>query len=162
MPAPNVVAVDHIAVAVTDLDAAIAWVTSALGCSVQEERQTVGKHSGMRSAVVCLGALTLVLVQGTEAGSQVSEFVDRKGCGVQHIALRVQSIAQAVESLQARGVAFATPVLRDEQAGLAQIFTLRDPATGLMVEFIERGAGSGFSDSNVTRLFETLEERQLY
>jgi methylmalonyl-CoA/ethylmalonyl-CoA epimerase len=158
----NVVAIDHIAVAVPDLDAAVAWAQKALGCELVDARDTHGKTSGMKSAVMRLGGFTLVFVQGTDKTSQVTEFVDKCGPGVQHIALRVNNLAAAIASLQSKGVEFATPLLEDNAAGLAQIFTVRDPSTGLMLEFIQRSAGTGFSDKNVTKLFESLEERKLY
>jgi 4-hydroxyphenylpyruvate dioxygenase-like putative hemolysin len=157
-----VVAVDHIAVAVPDLEAAILWTEKCFGAKVREVRETAGKRTGMRSAVVELGALVIVLVQGTEEGSQVTEFVRKHGPGVQHIALRVESMTQAIDSLHSGEVPLATPLLHDEAARLKQIFTVRSPETGLMMEFIERGAGGEFSERNVTRLFEALEERELY
>jgi methylmalonyl-CoA/ethylmalonyl-CoA epimerase len=156
--AHNIVGIDHIAVAVPDLEAAVQWATSVLGCSVIEERVTTGKRSGMKSAAVRLGGLTLVFVEGTGRDSQVTQFVERHGPGVQHIALRVKDIGQAISSLP--DMAFSTPRL--DCAPLSQIFSVRDPDTGLMLELIERRNYEGFSDQNVEALFKSLEERELY
>jgi methylmalonyl-CoA/ethylmalonyl-CoA epimerase len=154
----NIIGIDHIAVAVPDLQAAVAWATGQLGCKVIEERTTTGKHSGMKSAAVRLGALTLVFVEGTGSDSQVTQFVERHGAGVQHIALRVKDMGQAISALHT--MPFSTPRLDCEP--LSQIFSVRDPATGLMLELIERRNYDGFSDQNVQALFDSLEEKDLY
>jgi methylmalonyl-CoA epimerase len=156
--ADNIVGIDHIAVAVPDLQAAVQWAQNLLGCEVIEERVTTGKHSGMKSAAVRLGALKIVFVEGTGEDSQVTQFVQRHGAGVQHIALRVQDIGQAISALPR--MAFSTPRLDCDP--LSQIFSVRDPATGLMIELIERRNYEGFSDENVQALFKSLEERNLY
>ncbi|MBW8832791.1 MAG: hypothetical protein JF606_26020 [Burkholderiales bacterium] len=72
----------------------------------------------------------------------------------------VRDLGHAIDTLQARGLEFSTPRLDGE--GLSQIFGMRDPATGLMIELIERRNYTGFSDENVRRLFSSLETRQLY
>lgn len=156
--ADNIVGIDHIAVAVPNLDAAVQWSQKVLGCSVIEERVTAGKRSGMKSATVRVGGLTLVLVQGTGSESQVTQFVERHGAGVQHIALRVNDIGQAISSLP--HMAYSTPRL--DCAPLSQIFSVRNPDTGLMIELIERRDFDGFSDQNVDALFKSLEERNFY
>jgi 4-hydroxyphenylpyruvate dioxygenase-like putative hemolysin len=158
--AGNILGIDHIAVAVPDLGAAVAWARAKLGCELSEERETQGRHSGMKGATLRLGGLVLVFVEGIGTNSQVTQFVQRHGPGVQHIALRVQNIGQAIIALQANDLAFGTPRL--DSVPLSQIFSVRDAATGLMVEFIERRNYEGFSDENVQRLFDSLEEKQLY
>jgi len=158
--AGNVIGIDHVAVAVVDLTAAIQWAVDKLGCTLIEERETQGRYSGMKSAVVRLGGVVIVLVQGTNSESQVAQFTQRHGPGVQHVALNVRDLGHAIDTLQARGLEFSTPRLDGE--GLSQIFGMRDPATGLMIELIERRNYTGFSDENVRRLFSSLETRQLY
>ncbi|HET7865283.1 MAG TPA: VOC family protein [Burkholderiaceae bacterium] len=156
-----VVGIDHVAVAVGDLEAAVDWAIGQLGCRLRELRETRGEASGMRSAVLELGGLILVLVQGTSASSQVAQFVARHGPGVQHLALRVSDITQASSALARRGMHFSTPQLDGDD--LSQIFSTRDPRTGLMLELIQRHNGYlGFSDENVTRLFRSLEQRGEY
>ncbi|MET3498324.1 VOC family protein [Variovorax boronicumulans] len=157
----NVLGIDHVAVAVADLAGAVEWAVGKLGCVLLEERETQGKFSGMKSAVLKLGGFVVVLVQGTSSESQVTQFVAHHGPGVQHIALRVQDVAQAATTLESRGMTFSTPKLDGEN--LSQIFSLRDPVTGLMIELIERRNGyTGFSDENVSRLFRSLEQRQIF
>lgn len=147
-------AIDHLAIAVRDLEASIDWYTRVLGFSVTERRRTDGSVTGMVSAVLKAGELTVVLLEGTSSASQVSIFVDNYGPGVQHIAIRVADIESAVNDLERGGLKFDTPIIG--QPGLRQIFSQRDKASGLMLEIIQR-TGDGFDEQNVSQLFEALE-----
>jgi methylmalonyl-CoA epimerase len=153
--ARHLVGIDHIAVAVTSLDAAERWFCDVLGFQCVERRVLEGKRSGMRSVVMKLGPVVLVLIQGTNPESQVSRFVQRYGQGVQHIALQVHDIEPLVVALRHRGLEFSTTLV--EGPDLRQAFTRRNEDTGLMLELIERGQFSGFSDENVQSLFAQLE-----
>jgi 4-hydroxyphenylpyruvate dioxygenase-like putative hemolysin len=83
------------------------------------------------------------------------------GAGVQHVAFRVADLGQATEILGANGIEFSSPRLDSDD--LSQIFSVRNDATGLMVELIERQNGfKGFRDENVQRLFDSLETNELY
>ncbi|MES2939606.1 MAG: VOC family protein [Pseudomonadota bacterium] len=156
-----VMGIDHIALAVPDLEAATAWIRNVLGFTLVEKRETMGLKTGMKSAVLRLGPVTIVLTEGIGATSQVSQFVEEFGAGVQHVAFRVNDLGKAAAAMQARGLQFSSPRLDSDQ--LSQIFSTRDAATGLMVELIERQGGfQGFRDENVQRLFDSLESRNLY
>lgn len=156
----NVLGIDHLALAVPDLNAAIKWVRDVLGFEFDERRETQGKSSGMKSAVMRLGSVTLVLTEGIGEKSQTTQFVNNFGAGVQHVAFRVNDLAEAIESMESRGMQFSSPRLDSD--GLSQIFSRRDEATGLMVELIERRNFHGFRDENVQRLFDSLEAEELF
>jgi methylmalonyl-CoA/ethylmalonyl-CoA epimerase len=151
--------VDHIAIAVRDLDESVRYFERFFGCTVSEWRVTEGARTGMRSAVMSLGPLTIVLMQGMQPESQVSRYIDAYGPGVHHVALRVASTEQAGSVLAERGVQFSTDIIRSSKT--VQLFTKRDPATGMMLEIIERGQFSGFTDEGVQQLFEQMEENEL-
>ena len=156
----NVVGIDHIALAVPDLEAAIQWVNNVLGFHLEESRETYGKHSGMKSAVLRLGEVTIVLTEGIGEKSQTSQFVENFGAGVQHVAFRVKNLGDAITSMQGNGLEFSSPRLDSD--GLSQIFSHRNLATGLMVELIERRNYDGFRDENVQRLFDSLESEEIF
>jgi methylmalonyl-CoA/ethylmalonyl-CoA epimerase len=153
--AEHLVGIDHIAIAVTNLDAAEKWYREALGFRCVERRVLEGRKSGMRSVVMKLGPLIFVLIQGTNPESQVSRFIEHYGQGVQHVAFQVRGIDQLVATLRKRGLEFSTTLV--ESPELRQAFTRRNADTGLMLEFIERGEFSGFTDENVQTLFAQLE-----
>jgi methylmalonyl-CoA/ethylmalonyl-CoA epimerase len=151
--------IDHVAIAVHDLEQSIAFFTNVLGFELRERRKTEGKQTAMISAVLKAGPLTFVLLQGTSPDSQVSKFVEHYGAGVQHIAVGVKDLPRAAEELRSAGLEFDTSVI--ESAGLRQIFTHRDSGSGLMIEFIER-LGGDFSDQSVQNLFEQLEKKDAF
>ncbi len=151
--------IDHVAIAVKDLEESIRFYSEALGFVVFERRKTEGKHSAMVSAVMKAGPITVVLLQGTTPDSQVTKYVDHFGPGVQHIAIGVKDLPELVVELRAAGVEFDTTII--EGGGLRQIFTKRDPGSGMMYEIIER-LGGDFSDASVQNLFEQLEEHESF
>jgi 4-hydroxyphenylpyruvate dioxygenase-like putative hemolysin len=151
--------VDHIAIAVRDLAESVRYFERFFGCTVSEWRVTEGARTGMRSAVMNLGPVTIVLMQGMQPESQVSRYIDAYGPGVHHVALRVASTEQTGRVLAQQGVQFSTEIIRSSKT--VQIFTKRDPATGTMLEIIERGQFSGFTDEGVQQLFEQMEENEL-
>lgn len=151
--------IDHIAVAVKDLNSAKEFYCNILGFELKEERLTQGERSGMISAVVSSQSFDIVLIQGLESESQVSRYIDKYGPGVQHVALHVDCIEEAVAELSKKGLEFATSILSD--TSLKQAFTRRDPNSGMMIELIQRGEGKGFSDKNVSNLFNQLESADL-
>lgn len=151
--------VDHVAIAVRDLEESIKLYTEVLGFELKERRRTEGKNTAMVSAVLKAGPVTIVLLQGTSPDSQVSRFVENFGPGVQHVALGVQNLPEMAEELKAAGMEFDTTVI--QSPGLRQIFSKRDPGSGMMFEFIER-MGGDFSDQSVQQLFEQLEQKDSY
>lgn len=152
-------AIDHVAIAVRDLEESIKLYTETLGFELKERRRTEGKQTGMISAVLTAGPITVVLLQGTSAESQVSRFVEHFGPGVQHLAIGVQNLPAMTEELKAAGMEFDTTVI--ESPGLRQIFSKRDVGSGMMFEFIER-MGGDFSDQSVQNLFEQLERKNAF
>lgn len=151
--------IDHIAVAVHDLEQSIELYQRTLGFQLHERRRTEGRTTAMISAVMKAGPITVVLLQGTSPESQVSRYVDHYGPGVQHIAIAVHDLPALAAELKQAGVVFDTNVI--SSPGLRQIFTARDPGSGMMYELIER-MGGDFSDESVKSLFEQLEKKDAF
>lgn len=157
--AKHLTSIDHVAIAVRDLEESIKFYTEVLGFELTERRRTEGKQTAMVSAVLKAGPVTVVLLQGTTAESQVSRFVEHFGPGVQHLALGVQNLPEVTAELEAAGMEFDTTVI--SSPGLRQRFSQRDPGSGMMFEFIER-MGGDFSDQSVQQLFEQLEKKNAF
>ncbi len=154
-----VLGVDHVAVAVEDLQAGIDWYVNCLGFRLLETRETRGERTGMISAVLKSGSAIVVLIQGTSPRSQVSRFIQEFGPGVQHIALEVTDMDVAMRQLTSANAASDTHVIQDE--GIRQVFLRRDPGSGVRIELIERRGGT-FSDKTVEELFRKFEADDLY
>ncbi len=146
--------IDHVAVAVRDLEASVAWYSGVLGFTPLGRRETRGEATAMISNVMQAGNVVFVLTQGTSPESQVSRYVQHYGAGVTHVAVCVHELEAAVSELRASGVSFATEVIRGQ--GLLQAFTARDPGSGMMLELIQRDGGD-FSDASVEQLFRMME-----
>ena len=152
--------IDHIAIAVPDLDASIV-VYQRLGFELVERRKTTGSSTAMVSAVLRAGSLLFVLVQGAGPGSQVDRYLDNYGPGVQHIAIEVRNVEQLMRELGDAGVDFCSNLIQG--CGIRQAFTARDRSSGMMYELIERQTNDGdFTDDSVQNLFEQLERNDAY
>ncbi|PLY40174.1 glyoxalase [Janthinobacterium sp. ROICE36] len=153
----NSARIDHIAIAVRDLDEALFLYQEILGFELVARREVKGAFSGMISAELKAGGFSIVLVQGTDPQSQVSRYIAEFGPGVQHVAIEVEDVASVEMTLRKSGLKFATEVIRG--SNLVQIFTRRDSNCGMMFEFIQRvEAEDGFETVNIQKLFEQLEE----
>lgn len=151
--------IDHVAIAVTDLDAAVRWYCDNLGFVEMERRVTHGETTAMISAVVKSGSAVVVLVQGTSPNSQVSRFIEEFGPGVQHLAFSVPSLDSVLERLRGGGAAADIDVVEGE--GIRQVFLRRDPGSAVRVELIERNGGQ-FNDRSISTMFRAFEDRGLY
>ncbi len=158
--AQHATGINHIAIAVPELEASIEFFTKVLGFELGERRRTEGTTTAMISAVIKAGPLTFVLIQGTSPQSQVSRYIEHYGPGVQHIAIAVENIEGVAAGLKDSGLEFDTTIIRSP--GLQQIFTHRDAGSGLMIEFIDRSGKGDFSDTSVQELFSQLEAKDSF
>lgn len=155
------VKIDHVAIAVRDLEESIAFYQKLLGFQLVERRSTDGAQTGMVSAVLRAGAIIIVLVQGTSPDSQVNRYIEHFGPGVQHIAIEVRDVRKLMSELSLSGVEFSTTLI--EGRNIRQAFTARDRTSGMMYEFIERQTNDGdFTDQSVAELFAQLESNNAY
>lgn len=153
--------VDHIAIAVKDIEQALYLYQEIFGFTLVKRREIVGAFSGMKSAELNAGGFFIVLVQGTSPESQVSRYIEEYGPGVQHIAVEVDDVQLLSETLSESGIKFATSIIRGEE--ITQIFTQRESNSGMMIEFIQRTDNSKeFEAGNIQQLFEQLEENSAY
>ena len=137
--------IDHVVVAVDDVDATASLFGEHLGFHVEQ---------ATRAGVVVLGAggVTIVLV-GPEAGPDVAAHLERHGPGIHHVAIDVLNADYARRMLDAAGAPLLTPVMVDA-AGHEQFFTLRDPASGVQIGFVSRtGHRVGVATANVLEAF---------
>lgn len=158
--ARSAMAIDHVAIAVRDLDAAIAYYGEVLGFELRERRKIDGRVSGMDSAVMEAGGVKFVLVQGDSPESNVSRYIEAYGPGVQHVAIEVPDPQAAVDDLRARGADLLTGIIHGP--GLDQVFTKREPSSGMQLEIIARSENDGFDPRNVQELFEAMERENVY
>lgn len=145
--------IDHVVVAVTDLDEALSFFVERLGF----HRQALVGADEPGLAVVSAGGVTVVLVS-PEAGGSIARYLDHHGSGVQHIAIEVLNAGFARAVLAAQDVPLLTEVVVDDH-GMEQFFTVQDAASGVQLGFVSRtGHRVGFSAANVRALFDAIAD----
>lgn len=157
----NKTQIDHIAIAVVDIEKALFFYHEILGLEILAQQEIKGRFSGMKSVELKAWDLSIVLVQGTSPESQVCRYIEKYGPGVQHIGILVEDTEQVFKELKDRGVKFSTDLIQG--SGLIQVFTQRENNTGMMFEFIQRKKNTeGFELNNIQELFEQLELSNAY
>lgn len=119
---------DHVGIAVSDLQAALAFFKDVLGLHVERSEEVASQR--VRATFLDTGLSTLEMLESTAADSPIAKFVDQRGPGMHHVALRVENIGAALAHLRSRGVR-----LIDEQP--------RPGAEGALVAFIHPSASHG-------------------
>ena len=145
--------IDHVVIAVHDLDGAIDTFTNRLGFHLVP--LAGGETAGMRA--VAAGGVTMVLV-GAEASDAVAAYLAQHGSGIQHLAIDVLNAGYARAALTAVEAPLLTEVVVDGN-GHEQFFTVHDPGLGLQLGFISRtGHRVGIGAANVLALFAALAD----
>ena len=103
----GVLAVDHVGIAVADLDAAIAWYADTFGLVATHEE--VNEEQGVREAMLAApgdtaGGAAVQLLAPLRPDSAIGKFLDRNGPGIQQMAYRVADIEATCAALRAKGV----------------------------------------------------------
>jgi chorismate mutase-like protein len=152
--------IDHIAIAVRDIEVAIGFFTGNLGFELRDRWSIDGNYSGMDAAVINAGGASFVLVAATSPHSNVAQYIDAYGPGVQHVAIEVDDIDGARAELEARGFKFIGGIY--DVGGLKQMFSRRDPNSGMQIEIVSRGASAQFEKENVRNLFSIMEHEGVF
>ena len=158
----DAVGFDHITLCVKNLAAAESLFTTVLGFNVIWSAQDVGSDkSSMDTVVVQRGDAKIALMQGRnkERRSQICEFIDKYGEGVQHIAIEVDDIDSVCHEWESHGVRFCGDVKngRDGFGPLKQRFTYPlFPGCGVFLELTQRQHGHEESKTFVRATVEAL------
>jgi methylmalonyl-CoA/ethylmalonyl-CoA epimerase len=134
----RVIAVDHVGIAVADLDAAIAWYRDTFGlvATHTEANEEQGVREAMLSAPGDVGAAVQLLAP-LRPDSAIGKFLDRNGPGIQQLAYRVADIDASCAALQDKGVRLLYDEPRRGTAGSRINFVHPKDAGGVLVELVE-------------------------
>lgn len=128
--------VDHIGIAVSNLDEAIKLYEEVLG--VKLHGTEIVEKQKVKVAFLPVGDTEVELLEATSPDSPIAKYIEAKGQGIQHLAFRVDDIEKALEEMKERGMR-----LIDEKprygAGGARIAFLHPKSTnGVLIELCER------------------------
>jgi methylmalonyl-CoA/ethylmalonyl-CoA epimerase len=136
-PPGLITAVDHVGIAVDDLDAAIAFYAENFGFAVVHEE--TNEEQGVREAMVAVGDsdARLQLLAPLNSESAIARFLDRNGPGVQQLAYRVTSIEQAMAAVSEQGMRLLYDEPRRGTANSRINFIHPKDAGGVLIELVE-------------------------
>lgn len=130
----NVQFVDHIGVAVKDLEAAIATYEAVLGVRAQRE-SLPDRH--LEIAFFPLGESRLELIMPTSPEAAISGFLEKRGEGLHHVAYRVADCAAALEEARAAGLRLIDSAPRPGSHGTLVAFAHPGSLNGVLTEFVQ-------------------------
>jgi len=134
------IAIDHVGIAVPDLDEALAFYRDVYGMAVLHEE--TNEDQGVREAMVGLvgaepGAPCLQLLAPLDETSAIARFLDRSGAGLQQLAFRVTDVEAVGATLRERGLRLLYDEPRRGTAGSRINFIHPKDAGGVLVELVE-------------------------
>lgn len=125
---------DHVGVAVADLDAASAPYL-ALGLTPLADEEVAGQ--GVRVRAFRAGGSLVELLAATTPDSPIARYLERRGPGLHHLAFRSDDLEAEIASLQAAGAEFIDPQPRPGRAGTRAVFLHPRWGGGVLIELVE-------------------------
>jgi methylmalonyl-CoA/ethylmalonyl-CoA epimerase len=127
--------IDHVAIAVNDLEAAIAYYSDTFGCEV--DHREVVESDGVEEALLKVADSYVQLLTPTRDDSTVAKYLAAKGEGLHHIGYRVADCAQALASVKAQGHRVIDEAPRPGSRGTTVAFVHPKTAFGTLIELVQ-------------------------
>jgi methylmalonyl-CoA/ethylmalonyl-CoA epimerase len=129
--------IDHVGIAVPDLDEAIAFYRDTFGMETVHEE--TNQEQGVREAMVAVGdsGSCIQLLAPLNESSTIAKFLDRSGPGLQQLAYRVTDVEAVGAILRERGVRLLYDVAKRGTAGSLVNFVHPKDAGGVLIELVE-------------------------
>jgi methylmalonyl-CoA/ethylmalonyl-CoA epimerase len=133
--------IDHVGIAVRDLDEAIEFYEKTYGLELAHTE--TNEEQGVREAMLRVGPAYIQLLAPLSEESTIAKFLDRSGPGIQQIAYTVDDVEAVAATLRARGVRLLYDVAKRGTAGSKVNFIHPKDAGGVLVELVEHVGGAG-------------------
>jgi methylmalonyl-CoA/ethylmalonyl-CoA epimerase len=130
--------IDHVAIAVFDLEAAIAWYADVFGATV--EHREVVESDGVEEALIRVADSYVQLLTPTRDDSPVAKYLEKKGEGLHHVAYRVDDCAQALDVVKAMGNRVIDDAPRPGSRGTTVAFIHPKASFGTLIELVQVGS----------------------
>ncbi len=126
--------IDHVGVAVKDIDAALEFFGRVFG--VPPAEVSLLEDQGVRATLIQVGQTRLELLEPVDAASAVGRFIERRGEGLHHLALNVDGIGEKLRILDAQGLRL---IDREPRHGLSGTIGFVHPSAvfGVLTELVE-------------------------
>lgn len=139
---PGLLAIDHVGIAVPDLEAAIAFHTDVLGLEVvhREVNTDQGVAEAMLAAPGAVAGAQLQLLAPLSEQSAIARFLERSGPGLQQLAYRVEDIDHATSVLREKGLRLLYDAARTGTGGSRINFVHPKDTGGVLIELVQAAA----------------------
>ncbi|MBM3659058.1 MAG: methylmalonyl-CoA epimerase [Actinobacteria bacterium] len=127
--------IDHVAIAVTDLDAAVEYYRATYGVDV--EHREVVERDGVEEALLRVADSYVQLLTPTRDDSPVAKWMEKKGQGIHHVGYRVDDCAAALERVKAQGHQVIDDAPRPGSRGTTVAFIHPKAAFGTLIELVQ-------------------------
>jgi methylmalonyl-CoA/ethylmalonyl-CoA epimerase len=127
--------IDHVAIAVNDLEAAIAYYQEAFGAEV--DHREVVDSDGVEEALIKVADSYIQLTTGTRPDSPITKYLEKRGEGIHHIGYRVEDCAAALEAMKAAGATPIDQAPRPGSRGTTVAFVHPKGNLGTLVELVQ-------------------------
>lgn len=128
---------DHIGIAVKNLEEAVRFYRDVLGLELEGVEEV--PEESVKVAMFRVGETHIELLQGTTQESAISKFIEKKGEGIHHIAIRVDDVDKSVEDLKSKGAALVYDKSKLVSKGSRKINFVHPKSTGgVLLELVER------------------------
>lgn len=128
-------AIDHVGIAVRDLDAAVGWYQATFGARVARRERI--EADGVDEVLLAVGGSYVQLLTPWRETSPVARFLERHGEGVHHVGYRVADCGAALESVKAKGARVVDEHPRTGSRGTTVAFLHPKGAFGTLIELVE-------------------------
>ncbi|MCT4620730.1 MAG: methylmalonyl-CoA epimerase [Marinisporobacter sp.] len=132
----KVLKVDHIGVAVKNLEESLKFYQEMLGLDLQGTE--VVEEQKVKVAFLPVGESEIELLESTDPDGPIAKFIEKKGSGLQHVALRVPNIEEAIAELKEKGVRMIDEKPRYGAGGAKIAFCHPKSTNGVLLELSER------------------------
>ncbi len=127
--------IEHIGIATRSLDDALGFWRDALGLEVTHTE--VVEEQGVRVAMLPVGEPRIELLEPTHADSPVAKFLEKRGAGIHHVAVRVDDIRATINRLKESGARLIDETPRIGAGGCLVAFVHPSAAGGVLLELVE-------------------------
>ena len=127
--------IDHVAIAVRDLDAAILWYRDVFGATV--EHREIVESDGVAEALLRVADSYIQLLTPTRDDSPVAKYLEKKGEGLHHVGYRVADCAAALDAVKASGGRVIDENPRPGSRGTIVAFVHPKTSFGTLIELVE-------------------------
>jgi methylmalonyl-CoA/ethylmalonyl-CoA epimerase len=135
-PGPGMLTeVDHVAIAVRDLDAAVDYYHHTFGAEVAHRERV--ESDGVEEALIAVAESYIQLVSPTRPDSPVAAFLERRGEGLHHVGYRVKDCAAALRAVRDAGGRLIDEAPRPGSRGTTVAFVHPKGAFGTLIELVQ-------------------------